>query len=69
MSPSNERMTLIQVIGGAVVLVGLTLARQGDRATEVAAATRPDAGALEPGDQCLNARVAMARQASDTIGT
>ncbi len=44
----NERMTIIQVVGGAVVLVGLGLARQGDRSPEVAAAAWPDAGALEP---------------------
>jgi drug/metabolite transporter (DMT)-like permease len=44
----GERMTAIQVFGGAVVLVGLALARQGDRSTEVTAASWPDAGAMEP---------------------
>ena len=44
----DERMTPIQVVGGAVVLVGLALARQGDRSTEVTAASWPDAGAMEP---------------------
>jgi drug/metabolite transporter (DMT)-like permease len=38
----GEAMTLTQAVGGAVVLVGLALARQGDRG-EVAAATWPDA--------------------------
>jgi drug/metabolite transporter (DMT)-like permease len=41
----GEAMTLTQAVGGAVVLVGLALARQGDRG-EVAAATWPDAGAV-----------------------
>lgn len=44
----GERMTAIQVVGGAVVLVGLALARQGDRSAEVAAASWPDAGPMEP---------------------
>lgn len=44
----GERMTAIQVFGGAVVLVGLALARQGDRSTEVSAASWPDAAAMEP---------------------
>jgi drug/metabolite transporter (DMT)-like permease len=49
----DERMTPIQVVGGAVVLVGLALARQGDRGaevagTEIASASWPDAGAMEP---------------------
>lgn len=44
----DERMTFVQVVGGAVVLVGLALARQGDRSAEVTAASWPDAGAMEP---------------------
>ena len=44
----GERMTAIQVFGGAVVLVGLALARQGDRNAEVSTASWPDAGAMEP---------------------
>lgn len=44
----GERMTGIQVLGGAVVLVGLALARQGDRSPDVAAASWPDGGAMEP---------------------
>lgn len=44
----GERMTAIQVFGGAVVLVGLALARQGDRGTEVTATSWPDAGAMKP---------------------
>lgn len=34
-------------VGGAVVLVGLALARQGDRSEKVDAATWPDAGAVQ----------------------
>ena len=38
----GEAITAVQAIGGAVVLVGLALARQGDRTEKVAAATWPD---------------------------
>ena len=38
----GEAMTTIQAVGGAVVLVGLTLARQGDRSEETAQLTWPD---------------------------
>jgi len=44
----DERLTMIQVVGGAVVLAGLTLARRGDRSADVTAASWPDAGAMEP---------------------
>jgi len=44
----DERLTAIQIVGGAVVLAGLALARQGDRSVEVTAASWPDAGAMEP---------------------
>ena len=44
----GEKMTGIQVAGGAVVLLGLALARQGDRSTEVNSASWPDAGRIEP---------------------
>jgi drug/metabolite transporter (DMT)-like permease len=44
----DERLTPIQIVGGAVVLAGLALARQGDRSTEVTVAAWPDAGAMEP---------------------
>ena len=37
----GEAMTPLQAIGGAVVLAGLTLARQGDRPIEAAPAERP----------------------------
>ena len=40
----GEAITAIQAIGGAVVLVGLALARQGDRTEKVAASTWPDCG-------------------------
>jgi len=44
----GEAFTPIQVIGGAVVLVGLVLARQGDRSENLADATWPDAPVNEP---------------------
>jgi drug/metabolite transporter (DMT)-like permease len=43
----GEAVTLTQAVGGVVVLVGLALARQGDRSAEVTAATWPDAGPIE----------------------
>ncbi len=43
----GEAITLTQAVGGAVVLVGLALARQGDRTEKVDAATWPDAGPVE----------------------
>jgi drug/metabolite transporter (DMT)-like permease len=39
----GEAMAPIQAIGGIVVLVGLALARQGDRTDKVAQASWPDA--------------------------
>ncbi len=39
----GEAITPAQAIGGAVVLVGLALARQGDRSDAVTEATWPDA--------------------------
>ena len=39
----GEAVTAIQAIGGVVVLVGLTFARQGDRTEALAAASWPDA--------------------------
>jgi drug/metabolite transporter (DMT)-like permease len=41
----GEAMTPVQAVGGAVVLVGLALARQGDRSEKVAQASWPDAPA------------------------
>jgi drug/metabolite transporter (DMT)-like permease len=38
----GEAITVTQAVGGAVVLVGLALARQGDRTEKVAATTLPD---------------------------
>ena len=38
----GQAITLTQAVGGAVVLVGLALARQGDRTEKAAAATWPD---------------------------
>jgi hypothetical protein len=35
-------MTTIQAIGGVIVLVGLALARQGDRSEEPAGVTLPE---------------------------
>lgn len=43
----GEAMTGTQVVGGAIVLIGLALARLGDRSGEVAEATWPDAAAIE----------------------
>jgi drug/metabolite transporter (DMT)-like permease len=43
----GEAMTAAQAVGGAVVLAGLALARLGDNSAAVAAATWPDAGAIE----------------------
>jgi drug/metabolite transporter (DMT)-like permease len=43
----GEAITPTQAVGGAVVLVGLALARQGDRTEKIAQATWPDAGPLE----------------------
>jgi drug/metabolite transporter (DMT)-like permease len=43
----GEAVTLTQAVGGVVVLLGLALARQGDRSPRVTAATSPDAGPIE----------------------
>jgi drug/metabolite transporter (DMT)-like permease len=43
----GEAVTPSQAVGGAVVLLGLTLARQGDRSKKVSAATWPDGGPIE----------------------
>ena len=43
----GEGVTPTQAVGGVVVLLGLALARQGDRSTKVTAATWPDAGPIE----------------------
>ncbi len=43
----GEAVTITQAVGGVVVLLGLALARQGDRSAEVTAATWPDAGPIE----------------------
>jgi drug/metabolite transporter (DMT)-like permease len=51
----GESITALQALGGAVVLVGLAFARQGDRSERVTAATWPDGGPLE--------EVAVARRA------
>jgi len=43
----GERVGPMQALGGIVVLVGLALARQGDRSPEVTEAAWPDTGPLE----------------------
>jgi len=48
----GQAITLTQAVGGAVVLAGLALARQGDRSEKVNAATWPDAGAVEELTPC-----------------
>ena len=51
----GEAITTTQAIGGAVVLVGLALARQGDRSENLVAATWPDTGAVEQLTPCSRA--------------
>lgn len=51
----GQAITWPQAVGGAVVLAGLALARQGDRSEKVEAATWPDAGALEERTPCNRA--------------
>ena len=51
----GQAITPVQAVGGAVVLVGLALARQGDRSEKVDAATWPDAGALGDHTPCSRA--------------
>ncbi len=48
----GQAITLTQAIGGAVVLVGLALARQGDRSEKLDAATWPDAEVTGELSQC-----------------
>lgn len=48
----GQAITVTQAVGGAVVLVGLALARQGDRSEKVDAATWPDAGAVQQLTPC-----------------
>ena len=43
----GEAMTPIQAVGGAVVLAGLALARQGDRTEKVSAVTWPDGAPVD----------------------
>ncbi len=43
----GEAVTAVQAAGGVVVLLGLALARQGDRSAAVTAAAWPDAGPIE----------------------
>ena len=52
----GQAITLTQAVGGAVVLVGLALARQGDRSEKVAAATWPDGAAVEELTTCGRAK-------------
>ena len=55
----GEAMTTIQAVGGAIVLVGLALARQGDRCEELADVTLPDGVPSGISSRCLaNARAA-----------
>lgn len=51
----GQAITWTQAVGGAVVLLGLALARQGDRSEKVDAATWPDAGPLEEHSPCSRA--------------
>jgi drug/metabolite transporter (DMT)-like permease len=47
----GEAMTVVQAIGGIVVLAGLALARQGDRSEQVERASWPEAPAVSPPDE------------------
>jgi drug/metabolite transporter (DMT)-like permease len=53
----GEAITPIQAVGGVVVLIGLTLARQGDRTEKLAASSWPD-GAVNgtPSEQTVGPR-------------
>jgi drug/metabolite transporter (DMT)-like permease len=51
----GQAITVTQAVGGAVVLVGLALARQGDRNEKVDAATWPDAGPVQQLTPCNRA--------------
>lgn len=51
----GQAVTLTQAVGGAVVLAGLALARQGDRSESVTAVTWPDAGEVEDLTPCRGA--------------
>ena len=51
----GEAITVTQAVGGAVVLVGLALARQGDRGQKVDAATLPDTGPIDELTPCNRA--------------
>lgn len=44
----GEAITVTQTVGGAVVLLGLALARQGDRTEQVAQANWPDVPPVQP---------------------
>jgi drug/metabolite transporter (DMT)-like permease len=51
----DQAITVTQAVGGAVVLAGLALARQGDRSEKVTAATWPDAGGVDELTPCSRA--------------
>ena len=55
----GEAVTVTQAVGGAVVLLGLALARQGDRSVEVTAATWPDAGVIDSRERHAEQRAGM----------
>ena len=51
----DQAITVAQAVGGAVVLAGLALARQGDRSKKVDAVSWPDAGAVDELTPCSRA--------------
>jgi len=51
----DQAITVTQAVGGAVVLAGLSLARQGDRSENVDAVTWPDAPAVDELTPCSRA--------------
>lgn len=52
----GQAITVTQAVGGAVVLIGLALARQGDRSEKVRAATWPDTGGVDELTPCSRAK-------------
>nr|WP_313776057.1 DMT family transporter [Mycobacterium sp.] len=52
----GEAITVTQTVGGAVVLLGLALARQGDRTEQVAQATWPEVPPVQSAGQPISRR-------------
>ena len=52
----GQAITLTQAVGGAIVLLGLALARQGDRTEKVSAVTWPDGAPVDEPTTCGKAK-------------